>query len=265
MKIKPLKMPLWDKTPGKCEEIPQITYYGAALKRTDAAVVIFPGGGYGGRSSHEGEGYAGFLNADGIDAFVVDYRVSPHRFPLELLDARRAVRFVRHNAERFGIDREKIIAMGSSAGGHLAAMLCTYTKPVDFECADEIDAQEFLPNAQALCYPVICSPSGDKVAHVGSYENLLGSENMSFADNISPEKNVRPSTPAAFIWHTSEDAAVSVINSYRYASALKENGVAVEMHIFPFGRHGLGAAPDFPHVAQWTELMINWMAYMKFM
>ncbi len=265
MPNEPIKAPLWDNTPGLCEEVPQITYYPAADKKTDAAVVIFPGGGYGGRANHEGAGYAEFLNLAGVDAFVVDYRVSPHRFPLELLDARRSVRFVRHNAARFGVNPDKILVMGSSAGGHLAAMLCTYTEPIDFEGLDDTDAESYMPNAQILCYPVICSPNPEGVTHEGSYENLLGKENMSFADRLSPERNVSDSTPTAFIWHTAEDGGVNVINSYRYATALKEHGVAVEMHIFPFGRHGLGTAPAFPHVSQWTELLINWMGEMKFM
>ena len=96
-------MNLWNETPGLCEEIPSITPYVPAHKTSRAAIVIFPGGGYAHRAQHEGKGYAEFFAANGITSFVVEYRVSPHRFPLPLLDARRAVRTVRALAEEYGL------------------------------------------------------------------------------------------------------------------------------------------------------------------
>ena len=135
------KKDLWTKTPGMCEETPTITAYMPDEKKSELAVVIFPGGGYGMRASHEGEGYAKFLAENGYTSFVIDYRVSPHEFPLPLLDARRAVRTVRHYAGKYGIDKNKIAVMGSSAGGHLAALCSTYFEPIDFEKLDEIRVQ----------------------------------------------------------------------------------------------------------------------------
>lgn len=249
---------LWENAPGKCEEVPSIVPYIPQEKKCDAAVVIFPGGGYGGRAAHEGQGYAEFLNKFGITAFVVNYRVKPHTFPLELLDARRAVRFVRAKAAEYGIDKNKIAVMGSSAGGHLAALVSTYTKPINFEGLDEIDNENFLPNAQILCYPVISHPAGDGVAHAGSYLNLLGDNYAAMAKEVDPALNVTEATPKAFIWHTANDPGVNVINSYNFATALRRNCVSCEMHIFPNGMHGLGLAPNNPHVAQWANLLINW-------
>ena len=80
---------LWENTPGLCLEEPVLEYFPAQKRISDATVVIYPGGGYGMRAPHEGKGYAEYFNAIGMDAFVCEYRVSPHRFPLELLDARR--------------------------------------------------------------------------------------------------------------------------------------------------------------------------------
>lgn len=246
-------MDLWQNG----EHNTQIHFYEAENKKTDAAVVIFPGGGYHHRAEHEGKGYAEFLQSIGMNSFVVDYRINPDLFPLPLLDARRAVRFVRANAEKFGIDPEKIAVMGSSAGGHLAAMEATYKEKIDGEGVDEIDDIDFIPDAQILCYPVILA-YGNEFAHVGSYTKLLGEENLSFAPQIDPTANVCKNTPQAFIWHTAEDNNVNVINSYEYAKALRINDVPVEMHIFPHGKHGLGIlrAPD--HVKQWTVLLHNW-------
>ncbi len=246
-------MDLWQNG----EHETQIHFYEAENKITDAAVVIFPGGGYHHRAEHEGKGYAEFLQSNGINSFVVDYRISPDLFPLPLLDARRAVRFVRANAEKFGIDPEKIAVMGSSAGGHLAAVEATYREKIDGEGIDGIDNTDFIPNAQILCYPVIL-PYGNEFAHIGSYTKLLGEENLSLAPKIDPTVNVCDTTPQAFIWHTAEDNNVNVINSYEYAKALRINNIPVEMHIFPYGKHGLGILRAPEHVKQWTALLINW-------
>ena len=169
-------MKLYETYPAEWEEIPEITAYIPAEKKCNGAVVIFPGGAYRGRAAHEGKGYAEFLQSKGICAFDVAYRVSPHRFPLELLDARRAVRWVRAHAEEYGIDKNKIAVMGSSAGGHLAAMVSTYIDPIEFEGLDSVDAEDYLPNAQILCYPVITGdpvPSADRneVKGVWSYSS----------------------------------------------------------------------------------------------
>lgn len=249
---------LWENVPGKSEETPVLEYYPAENKTSDATVVICPGGGYAMRADHEGRGYAEYLNSIGMDAFVCEYRVAPHRFPLPLLDIRRAIRYVRANAEKYGIDPAKIAVMGSSAGGHLAALVSTYTDKIDFEDIDALDEVCPLPNATILCYPVVHMPDETKVAHVGSYKNLLG-EDTDYA-KYSPDLLVSDSTPTAFIWHTSDDNCVNVINSYLYAKALREHGIKHEMHIFPSGYHGLGLAENMPHVAQWSGLMKNWLA-----
>ncbi len=248
---------LWENVPGKCEEVPVLEYYPAENKVTDATVVICPGGGYAMRAGHEGKGYAEYFNGLGMDAFVCEYRVAPHRFPLPLLDIRRSIRYVRAHAAEYGVNPEKIAVMGSSAGGHLAALVSTYTAPIDFEDIDELDKVCPLPNASILCYPVIHLPDETNIAHVGSYKNLLG-ENTDYA-KYSPNLLVSDTTPTAFLWHTSDDAVVNVINSYLYAKALREHNIKHEMHIFPSGYHGLGVATNMPHVAQWTGLLKNWL------
>ena len=209
------------------------------------------------RAGHEGQGYAEYFNALGMDAFVCEYRVAPHRFPLPLLDIRRSIRYVRAHAAEYGVNPEKIAVMGSSAGGHLAALVSTYTAPVEFEGTDELDEVCALPNASILCYPVVHLPDETNIAHVGSYKNLLG-EDTDYA-KYSPNLLVNDTTPTAFLWHTSDDAVVNVINSYLYAKALREHNIKHEMHIFPSGYHGLGVATNMPHVAQWTGLLKNWL------
>ena len=165
------------------------------------------------------------------------------------------MRFVRANAEKFGVAKDKIFAMGSSAGGHLTALLSTYLGDIG-EDDDELMKEEFLPNGQILCYPVISSD--ESIAHMGSYRNLLD-VNYNKKEQYSPELLVNETTPPAFIWHTAEDGGVSCINSLRYAEMLKKYNIPCELHIFPFGGHGMGIAPSNPHVAQWTSLLKNWL------
>ena len=265
-------MNLWKNTPGMCEETPVITYYKPDNKKTDAAVVIFPGGAYKKRVSHEGKGYAEFLAENGISAFVVDYRVKPHSFPLPLLDARRGVRFVRYFAEKYGIDKNKVAVMGSSAGGHLAAFISTYTDPIDFEGIDEIDKEEYMPNAQILCYPEI-NLYDRKITNVGCGNNFVGDDydetnDVEIRKKFTPTLLVKETTPPAFIWHTGGDTLVDIEHTLEYVSGLHSKGVKAEYHIFPDGRHGYGLTNKSDkvecHIAQWADLLLNWLKYIEF-
>ncbi|MCR5151392.1 MAG: alpha/beta hydrolase, partial [Clostridiales bacterium] len=235
----------------------ELEYYPALRKKTDFTVIILPGGGYACLAEHEGKGYAQFFAENGIDSFVLNYHISPFTFPEPLLDSRRAVRLVRANAKKYGINPNKIALMGSSAGGHLCALTSTYTLPVDGDIVDEIDREvSFLPDFQILCYPVILRPETG-YAHNGSYLNLIGREDKEKERLLDPSLNVTPSTPPAFIWHTADDQSVNVVNSLMYAKALKDNGVSAETHIFPSGPHGMGLAKGDPLVSQWSGLLLN--------
>ena len=130
-----------------------------------------------------------------------------------------------------------------------------YTEKIEGEGMDELDKTDFLPNAQILCYPVISSD--ETISHKWSYMSLLGEEYPN-RDKYSPELLVSENTPKAFIWHTAGDQSVPVENSYRYATALSRKGVECELHVFPFGRHGLALSLDDAHVAQWKGLLLSW-------
>lgn len=260
-------MNLWGKAPGMCEETPKITAYIPEKKKSDAAIVIFPGGGYCVRAEHEGKGYAQFLCDNGITAFEVCYRVYPHQFPIELLDARRAIQTVRHYADKFGIDKNKILVMGSSAGGHLAALSATYFNPIDdFEINDEVSGEDFIPNGQILCYPVINLAGKPGEVHFGSGKALLGESYAELSYVLSPTSCVNEKTPPAFIWHTFEDASVNVKNSLEYATALKNGNVDTELHIYPHGHHGMGIPTGDTrleeHIRQWANSLLKWLDYM---
>ena len=101
------------------EDRPALTTY--LVEGSKGAVIVCPGGGYGVRAEHEGRPIAEWLNGIGISAFVLRYRVAPYRHPNPLLDAQRAIRYVRLHAAEWGLDEGRIGILGFSAGGHLAS------------------------------------------------------------------------------------------------------------------------------------------------
>ncbi len=255
--------PLWQgEIPGDKTEIPSLAYHAPRTQASGCAVIVMPGGGYRVRAPHEGAAYAEFLKGLGIHAFVLNYRAAPAHFPSALLDARRAVRLVRANAGRLGIDRDRILVMGSSAGGHLAALAATFHAPLKEEPRDELSGYDPTPSGQILCYPVISSD--EAISHAGSYHYMLG-ERYGERAAVDPELLARASTPPAFIWHTATDSCVNVVNSYRYATALHKAGVDCELHVFPIEEHGLGLAEEYPYIAKWTALLKDWLGMRGFL
>lgn len=255
---------LWDNVPSLLDEEPTLEYYPSTQKCSNATVIIFPGGAYAVRSEFEGKGYAEFFNTIGMDVFVCQYRIAPNRHPSPLLDGRRAIQYVRFNAEKYGIDKDKIGIMGSSAGGHLVSTLATNEEefPEVLKIKDDIDNVDFKPNFQILCYPVIALKD---YGHIGSGTNLLGNDDLSSIerDKYNAINNIKDWTPIAFIWHTFDDSVVNVKNSLIYAQQLKDNNISTELHIFPHGMHGLGIAPADDHVNQWPTLLKRWLKVKK--
>lgn len=237
---------LWpDGAPGALgsadKDIPTLTVYlPDPAKATGAAIVICPGGGYGGLAQHEGQSYALWLNEQGIGGFVLKYRLAPagYHHPAMLQDAARAVRTVRARAGEWKLDPKRIGIMGSSAGGHLASTLVTHFDAGKTDAADPIERVSSRPDLGILCYPVI---SMGEFTHGGSKKNLLG-ENPSpeLVKDLSNELQVTKDTPPCFIFHTAEDPVVPVENALQFASALRKAGVPFDLHIYERGKHGIG-------------------------
>jgi acetyl esterase/lipase len=247
-------LPLWpdghpERTNRASDFIPTLTHY-PAHERLAGAVIVAPGGGYQNRAPHEGEPIARWLNSVGIHAFVLDYRVAPHKHPEPLHDAQRAIRTVRHRASEWNIRPNRIGILGFSAGGHLAGSAGTIYDAGDAAASDPIERESSRPDAMVLCYGVL---SMMEITHGGSLKNLLGEHAPEeLRASLSAELLVNASTPPAFIWHTADDASVPVEHSLRMASALARNGIAFALHVYPHGRHGLGLAGELPEVATWT-------------
>lgn len=247
------------------DDIPHMTVYHPAHKKSDCAILIFPGGGYKARAAHEGKPISEFFTSQGILSVVVEYRVCPNRFPEPLRDAQRALQILRHNADKYGINKDKIAVLGFSAGAHLASTLSTYRELVT-EINDEISQESILPNAQILCYGVLTL--SHYYAHKNSAISLLGDRYEELKKKVSPILLADKKTPPTFLWHTLADNAVPVENSLEYVKKLHKLGVMAECHIFPEGVHGLalckGDSAERKHVRQWLDLLINWLKYIDF-
>ena len=251
------EFPLWSGgAPGATgtapKDVPTLTpYLPDPASATGAAIVICPGGGYGGLAAHEGDGYARWLNHYGVTAFVLKYRLGDagYRHPVMLGDAARAIRTVRAKAEQWKLDPKRIGIIGSSAGGHLASTLLPHFDAGKPDSEDVVERQSSRPDLGMLCYAVITMGPN---THQGSKNNLLGKDpSAELVDLLSNEKQVTKETPPCFVWHTWEDKAVKVENSLDFVTALQKNGVPYDFHVYQRGAHGIGLGSREFDPAKW--------------
>ena len=223
-----------------------------------SAVIICPGGGYGGLlTKREGTDVARTFAKLGVAAFVLKYRLPDDRIMEDksigpLQDALQALKMVRQNAVKWSIDTSKIGIMGFSAGGHLASSAGTHFDARIIENSENIDLR---PDFMVLVNPVISF--SNEIGHIGSRNNLLGKspspEKIAFFSN---ELHVNQSSPQTFLVHTADDTVVSPENSFRFYHALRKNKVNAELHIYSEGEHGFLKKPVFE---EWFGRAVNWM------
>ena len=242
------------------EDKPTLALYPATgPNKTATGVVVCPGGGYAHLAmDHEGTQIAAWLNDLGISAYVLKYRLGPkYHYPVELMDAQRAIRYVRSRAAEFGIRPDHLGIWGFSAGGHLAATAATHFGGSD-AAADPIDRQSARPDFAILSYPVITML--EPYVHRGSRRNLLGDKpDPALVLLLSNELQVTNETPPTFLFHTTEDEVVPVENSIFFYLALKKAGVPAEMHIYQKGHHGVGLAHTDPVLSTWPNHLAAWL------
>ncbi len=257
---------LWERgAPGtpttKPQDEPELYVKLPTGPSTGAAVIIFPGGGYGALAmTYEGLDVGDWFGSFGVTAFVLKYRMrgTGHMHPVPMMDGQRAIRTVRARAAEWKIDPTRVGVLGFSAGGHLASTLGTHFDKGDAKSPDPIERVSSRPDFLILCYPVISLTA--PTTHRGSLQNLLGeSPDPKLLHSLSNETQVTPQTPPTFIFQTSEDTGVPAENSVSFYLALHKAGVPVEMHIFQNGRHGVGLAKDLPGTKEWSELCQEWL------
>jgi len=258
----PSPVPLWspeDPNPpgGRGADMPYLLPFLPAERHGPRrpAIVVTPGGGYQGVCmTHEGVEVGGWLQAHGFAAFIVRYRVAPHRHPVPLLDARRAIRLVRSRAAEWRLDPERIGLMGFSAGGHLAMTVATEPDDGRPDAADPVERVSTRLRFLILGYPVISFVHA--AAHLGSRNNLLGPDpDPALARALSGEFRAGPRTPPTFLLHAHDDAGVPSVNSVLFYEALRAAGVPAELHIYEAGGHGFGLGEDHPVRAE----LLRWL------
>jgi len=231
-------------------------------KATGAAVVICPGGSYK-VLSYQGEGIrtAQEFMRNGVAAFVLKYRLPDDAIMIDkkigpLQDSQQAIKVVRENAAKWGIDINRVGIVGFSAGGHLASTEATHFEKV---LIDNPNNTNLRPDFLVVVYPVISMQ--DNLTHKDSRTNLLGpSPTKEVIDLYSNELQVSENTPPTWITHAADDKLVDVDNSISFFEALRHHNVPVEMHIFPKGGHGfvLGQKTE-----DWMLPLFKWLKNIK--
>ena len=235
-------------------------YMPSPAKAAGTAVIICPGGGYVQLDMvHEGRETAEWLNSLGITVFVLKYRLGPrYHHPAMLQDAQRALRYVRANADQFGVSPSRIGIMGFSAGGHLASTAATHFDSGNPLAPDLIDRVSSRPDFLILCYPVISFTS--EYSHKGSRYMLLGEHpDPRLAESLSNEKQVTAQTPPTFLFHMADDKVVPPENSVLFYLALLKAGVPAELHVYEQGKHGCALARTDPVLSSWTTRLTDWL------
>ena len=233
---------------------------------TRPLILICPGGAYRMTSDREAEAVAVKFMSMGYHTAVLRYSVAPAVYPAALHQLAKAVSILRKGSDRWLIDPEKILVMGFSAGGHLAASLGVFWNKGEITEELKVSADEIRPNGMILSYPVITS---GQYGHQESFQNLLGKRYEELREKMSLENQVDQDTPRTFIWHTFEDTTVHPENSISFVRSMVKHGVPVEYHLFPEGIHGVGlgneltANPDGRGIVracgEWSSLCEKWL------
>ena len=269
------ELPLWEPgAPGALgtepKDIPMAMVRLPASNEPTGAIVICPGGGYGTLAmDHEGHQIAAWANEMGLAAIICDYR---HRgkgygHPAPSDDANRAIRLTRAKSNEWNIDPSRVGIIGFSAGGHLASTILTQANDaksdtVSSNTTDQVANQSTRPDFGILCYPVIMF--GTSETHKGSEKNLLGaSPDPELVKSFANHLRVTSSTPPTFLMHTQEDKVVLVGNSLAFYGAMVQNKVPGELHIFEYGRHGIGLGRNIPDASDWPEACKRWLRTRK--
>jgi acetyl esterase/lipase len=246
-----------------CEDTPTLSIFAPQRGHENgSAVVILPGGGYAHLAANlEGRQVADWFAARGFRAFVLSYRLASHGYllPVPLLDARRAVQLVRARARDYQINTGRIVLIGFSAGGHLAALASTQFVDGKPEAEDPIERVSSRPDFLVLGYPWIGAISSD-TSHLSYCKifNLMDRcEELRLA--YSPDLFVSKDTPPTFWYHTFNDKTVPVEQGLRFYEALVKAGVPAEAHIFANGPHGTGLGKGDAALDQWPNLLEIWL------
>jgi acetyl esterase/lipase len=259
---------LWPGEPpqargASCRDIPTLTIFEPQPGHANgSAVVIFPGGAYAHLAANlEGRQVADWFTARGFRAFVASYRLTSNGYvlPVPLLDARRAIQTVRAQAREYFINPNRIVLIGFSAGGHLAALAATQPVPGKADSTDPVERVSSRPDFLVLGYPWIGAISSDTshLSYCKQFNLMDRCEELRRA--YSPDLFVTGDTPPTFLFHTFDDKTVPVEQGLRFYEALVKAGVPSEAHIYASGPHGVGLGKSDLALDTWPLMLENWL------
>ena len=251
---------------------PTMTVYSPQGKNTGAAVVVFPGGGYQDLAIDlEGTEVCDWLTPKGITCVLLKYRVKdvgaypksgPYpESPMALEDAQRAVGLVRFHAAEWHIDPHKIGVLGFSSGGHLVAAMSTHFAKRLYPAVDAADKESCRPDFAVAIYPGHLSLSAAEWdAKQGTRKFVIHYPATADKDlGLNPDIPVTHQTPPTFLLQAEDDHVDNVNDSLAYYIALKNAGVAVEMHLYAQGGHAFGLRRTKFPITGWPQLVETWL------
>lgn len=227
-----------------------------------AALLIIPGGAY--RRivwDKEGVDIASWFMSRGITCFILGYRLPPEGWAsgadAPLADAQRAMRLIRSDAAKWGVDPSRIAAMGFSAGGHLCANLAAQFERRASPIVDTLDTLTARPCLAVPIYPAIVLEALSAAFPKG--ETLFGKARpRDEAMQHSPHLHVPDNAPPHIMVQAEDDPTVSPDNVMALRAALKAKKIPVETHLFEKGGHGFGVrfTTGLP-LAAWPQLALS--------
>ena len=258
----------------------KVTYYGLDQNpnldmKKRPLILVFPGGSFNHLAQREGEPVALAYVDHGFNAAVVSYNLTTDPgdiYPDAGLSGLRAIQYFRQNAERLGIDPEKIITIGFSAGGHVVSVINMMAESEKWQKAFKFKHDEVAPNATILGYPLIDFTKIGFKLNSSEEKEVDDEEEKGF---LNTANGVTSQTPPTFIFQAYDDPTVLIDNSLEYMMALRKHNVQFEAHIFDKGGHGFSLArPELaikerpwivnPHTAHWFKLSLEWLEHLKF-
>ena len=220
------------------------------------AMVFFFGGGWNGGSRAQFIEHAKYFAKRGIVCFLADYRTkSKHgTSPFDCVkDAKSAIRYIRKNAAELGVDMNRIIASGGSAGGHLAAATASISKYNDEADDLTISCQ---PQVLVLFNPVIDNGPG------GYGHERIGEAYQDF----SPIHNIRKGAPPTILFLGSKDPLIPVQTAEDYEDAIEGVGSRCDLHIYEGQIHGFFNHRNFEYYEKTvtaTDLFLQSLGYLE--
>ncbi|MBR3225441.1 MAG: alpha/beta hydrolase [Atopobiaceae bacterium] len=265
--------------------------------KTRPALLIAPGGAYLKLAHREGEPVATRFLGMGYNVFVLHYHVyvtappaepdgmpqvdTSSHYPLQIVDAMRAMAYVREHANEWDVDTNRVYTLGFSAGAHVVGSLAERFDDVELLAQAGTTAEVARPSGLVLCYPMV---SAGKLCHKGSGNTpeqakmvklitraVFGKDDPSSEEfaRVDLRKHVRPNMPRTFVWQTGEDEVVTSYETTELVALLQRAGVPVEFHLYERGIHGMALADRSTasredllndEAATWAGLCANWLA-----